>query len=87
MSAKHLDHVSLGRGNPAVLFRVTANGHGRVTEPKGDHLSDRILDMIPKQSLESVVRIVVRQVINTIREISYKLFPTINKGSCPKYDY
>ena len=30
------------------MYHVMGNGHGRVTEPKDDHLSGRILGMIPK---------------------------------------
>ena len=43
MSPNNFDHVSRGRGNPA----VTGNGHGRVTEPQCDHFTGRNLGMIP----------------------------------------
>ena len=37
----------LGEGTPPCPFPVTGNGHGRVTELKGDHLSGRNFGMIP----------------------------------------
>ena len=40
-------HVGEG-ARPCPFPPVTGNGHGRVTDPQGDHFSGRILGMIPK---------------------------------------
>ena len=37
----------VGEGTRPCQFPVTRNGHGRVTEPKGDQYSGRNLGMIP----------------------------------------
>ena len=38
----------VGEGARPCSFPVTGNGHGRVTEPQGDHFSVRNLGMITK---------------------------------------
>ena len=38
----------VGEGNQPCPFPVTKNGHGRVTEPIGDHFSGRDFGRIPK---------------------------------------
>ena len=39
---------SVGEGTRPCLFPVTENGHGRVTEPKGDQFSGYNLGVIPE---------------------------------------
>ena len=39
----------VGEGTWPCPFPVTGNGHERVTEPQGDHLSGRILWTVPKR--------------------------------------
>ena len=44
----------VGEGARPGPFPITGNGHGRVTEPKGDQFSGRNLGMIRKMRNESV---------------------------------
>ena len=45
----------MGEGTRPCPFPVTGNGHGRVTEPKGEHFSGRNLGKIPNFAVVSVV--------------------------------
>ena len=51
----------VGQGTRPCPFPVTGNGHGRVTEPKGDQFSSRNLRMVPNCSVTffPIVAIVV----------------------------
>ena len=48
MSPNNFDHVSRGRGNPAVSVPHYGERHGQAIQPKGDQFSGRNLGMIPK---------------------------------------
>ena len=50
----------VGEGTRPHSFPVTENGHGRVTEPEGDHFSGRNLGMIPKQNPDKILPTFVR---------------------------
>ena len=43
----------VGKGTQPYPLPVTRNGDGRITEPIGDHFSDRNLGMIPNKHIES----------------------------------
>ena len=43
----------VGEGTRPYPFPVTGNGNERVTEPKGDNFSSRILGMIPSLEVAS----------------------------------
>ena len=59
-------------GGGARLFPVMGNGHGRVTEPKGDHLTGGNLGMIPYlSSLVSFVWIVLIRFVGYCRDVTH----------------
>ena len=67
----------VGQGTRPCPFPVTGNGHGRVTEPKGDHFSGRNLGMLPRElfrSLSSPVLWTRKWLFPFLENLDHKIF-------------